>query len=47
VKQAPQVTEQVSSDASRDLASLHDICCKYESELQQLSFSQVGKHASL
>ncbi|XP_015759449.1 PREDICTED: ras GTPase-activating protein 1-like isoform X2 [Acropora digitifera] len=40
VKQAPQVTEQVSSDASRDLASLHDICCKYESELQQLSSSQ-------
>ncbi|XP_068741233.1 ras GTPase-activating protein 1-like [Montipora capricornis] len=40
VTQMPPITEQVSSDPSRDLAALHDICCKYESELQQLSCSQ-------
>ena len=41
VTQCPQITEQVSSDLSRDLAALHDICLTYESELQQLSQSQV------
>lgn len=40
VTQCPQITEQVSSDLSRDLAALHDICLTYESELQQLSQSQ-------
>ena len=41
VTQIPPITEQVSSDLSRDLAALHDICLAYESEIQQLSQSQV------
>ena len=45
VTQCPQITEQVSSDLSRDLAALHDICLTYESELQQLSQSQVTQLA--
>lgn len=40
VTQNPPITEQVSSDPSRDLSALHDICWAYESELQQLSQSQ-------
>ncbi|KAJ7365843.1 Ras GTPase-activating protein 1 [Desmophyllum pertusum] len=42
VTQSPPITEQVSSDLSRDLAALHDICWAYKSELQQLSQSQPG-----
>lgn len=39
--QTPPITEQVSSDPSRDLAALYDICWTYMSELQQLSQTQV------
>lgn len=44
VTQIPQSTEQVSSDPSRDLAAVHDICWAYKSELQQLSQSQVNPY---
>jgi len=42
VTQIPPSTEQVSSDPSRDLAAVHDICWAYKSELQQLSQTQPG-----
>lgn len=42
VTQTPPITEQVSSDPSRDLAALHDICWTYKSELQQQSQTQPG-----
>lgn len=42
VTQTPPITEQVSSDPSRDLAALYDICWTYMSELQQLSQTQPG-----
>ena len=41
VTQIPPSTEQLSSDPSRDLAAVHDICWAFKSELQQLSQSQV------
>jgi len=42
VTQIPPSTEQLSSDPSRDLAAVHDICWAFKSELQQLSQSQPG-----